>query len=141
MKVLDFKGLVQTANGKVCEHSNISVACNRRTGRCHSVTRHPENYKVGPASQLQQQVRDTFKDRAIVTQMVLTKAKGDQAFKDKLIAIRDERGLASITSVALRAYDKDSKTATIAGITFSVKDGAVESPDAGTSGSDTPPIV
>lgn len=141
MKVIDFKGLVAKANGKVCEHSNISVAYNSRTGNCYSVTRHPETYEPHTPSQMQQQTIDTFKDRAIVTQMVLTKAKGDKAFKDKLIAIRDERGLASITSVALRAYDKSKKSIALFGYTFSVKDGTVESPDADNSGVDTPPIV
>lgn len=139
MKVIDFKGLVDKANGKVCKHSNISVAFNPRTRACWSVTRHPESYGEYAPSQLQQQTIASFTERAKVVGAVLRIAKQDQALRDTIITMRDDLGLHSMNATIARLYDKEGKSITISGVKYTA-DSTADTADNGGS-VDTPPIV
>ena len=46
MAKIYFIDIIDHAKGKLCEHSNTAFATNSKSGRCYTVTRHPENYNI-----------------------------------------------------------------------------------------------
>ena len=97
-----FKG----ASGKICEHSDMGVTYNQRTGQTYS--RRCCNTRTSPATDAEIEQRTAFAKRSAAVNEVLRSLTIEQ--RQTLLSLRNARKLYSIRQLIDEIYDKETKT-------------------------------
>ena len=68
--------IIESMSGKVCEHSDMSFVCSKKTGKVHTMKMC--NPYEGPASSAQTEVRTKFQQAAATAKQILAATAEDQ---------------------------------------------------------------
>ena len=132
--------IIKSMSGKVCQHSDTSIALNKTSGLMH--TSKMCNPYEGPASAKQIAQQEAFKVKTgLVSAWLLANRpsatngeKGTEAYR-KALSLKKQMGLSNVRQVVSKYIDATGKVTLPDGVTASVPTGGNTSEGGSSSGS------